>query len=241
MRQFAIPFCVTSCAIVLCAAAPSNVQTKPSRITTTAPATRPYKDSIGNILVRELFQEAWLIALRDELGQQTRDPEFREPPAAAQPRLDPMTINRRGVDLRAHRTGREHVGEGGVADHWEAFVPIGSWENYNEFIEKAEILSRGEFVDVLKTFGVKGQPNVRHQGPVAVPPEIGKSLAEMNVCAQYSAIRSAHELIRTKGESPELLDVLVRGYANLGHLTQHFWNCTSQAAQARALLYAQRM
>jgi hypothetical protein len=47
--------------------------------------------------------------------------------------------------------------------------------------------------------------------------------------------------MRVDGESPPRLGALVRGYANLGLLTEFHWQAAPKAFNARALVYAQRM
>ncbi len=63
----------------------------------------------------------------------------------------------------------------------------------------------------------------------------------MTFTSQFQAVRELHEAIHSGGESPALLGGLVRGYANLGLLTEYLWHPEHKAFKARALLYAQRM
>ena len=63
----------------------------------------------------------------------------------------------------------------------------------------------------------------------------------MDIVSQFSAVRELHALIKSQGESPELLGALVRAYANLGVLTEHFWLPDHKVFKARALLYAERL
>ena len=71
-----------------------------------------------------------------------------------------------------------------------------------------------------------------------IPPEIEKLLGEMNFISQYSAVRQLHELMRTRGESPFLQGGLVRGYANLGLLSDYNWHPAYKVFFARSMLYA---
>lgn len=68
-----------------------------------------------------------------------------------------------------------------------------------------------------------------------------EKLLEVDFITQFGVVRATHEQIRRAGESPELLALLVRGYANLSMLTQHHWNASSEAFAARAMCYAQRL
>ena len=65
-------------------------------------------------------------------------------------------------------------------------------------------------------------------------------LERMDLVAQFAAIRALHEALKTS-RSPELEGALVRGYANLGLLTEQNWDPSHKVFKARALLYAQRM
>ena len=79
------------------------------------------------------------------------------------------------------------------------------------------------------------------RGKAGVPDEIEESLGEMVFVSQFIAVRRLHELIRSQGESPARLGALVRGYANLGLLTEFHWHPMHKVFKARALIYAQRM
>ena len=111
---------------------------------------------------------------------------------------------------------------------------------YSQLLVDAEQLSRGSFVTVLKQAGFPGSAHAR-KPDVAVPEDIEKLLTEMSFCSQFRAVRRLHELTGTQGESPALLGALVRGYANLGMLTEFHWHPAHQVFKSRALLYAQRM
>ena len=112
--------------------------------------------------------------------------------------------------------------------------------SYKDLMEKTEELSRNKFPGVLKNGGYVIGPK-KPQSDEKIPPEIEKLLGEMNFISQYSAVRQLHELIRTRGESPFLQGGLVRGYANLGLLSQYNWHPAFKVFFARSLLYAQRM
>ena len=65
-------------------------------------------------------------------------------------------------------------------------------------------------------------------------------------CKRWTAFRSSggaqlHGLIRVDSQSPERLGALVRGYANLGLLTEFHWHPAHKALAARSLVYVQRM
>jgi tetratricopeptide (TPR) repeat protein len=112
--------------------------------------------------------------------------------------------------------------------------------DYHKLAELEESLSRKEFVEGLKKAGYKGQPNHRDES-VEVPEQVERLLGEMNFLSQFQALQELHRLMRTKGESSAVLGGLVRGYANLGVLTEYYWHPAHKVFKARALLYGQRM
>ena len=119
-------------------------------------------------------------------------------------------------------------------------------KEYSDFLDhrhwlvEAERLSRTKFVEALRKAGYQGTPHTLDKEGKA-PGEIEDSLDEMTFISQYSGVRCLHALLRSEGESPARLGALVRGYANLGLLTEYFWHPAHKVFKARALLYAQRM
>ena len=105
---------------------------------------------------------------------------------------------------------------------------------------EAEKLSRTKLVDVLKEAGFTGKANEWNRN-AALPDGIEQLLSEMVFTSQFHAVRELHAAIAARGESPALLGGLVRGYANLGLLTEYHWHPAHRSFKARALLYAQRM
>ena len=63
----------------------------------------------------------------------------------------------------------------------------------------------------------------------------------MTFTSQFSAIRQLHDLAHRKGTSDAALEALVRGYANLGCLTEYYWHPAHKVFKARAMLYADRL
>ena len=108
------------------------------------------------------------------------------------------------------------------------------------WVERLEPLSRGAFVDALVKGGCPKGP-VAGRSAAGVPAAVEADLATLSPVAQVAALRGLHEAIRREGESPELLGALVRGYAQLGVLTEYQWCAAHDAYKARALLYAQRL
>ena len=189
------------------------------------------------LLLRELARQSLLIAARDELGLLTRDYWLGE----AMPAADASEP----LDLIAHPGKPDRIelcrGTGSArrkVDQWE-FNPADR-KQYAELGRELEKLSRTKFVELLGKAGFQGSPN-RWKPEVPLPDEAQRLLAEMTFSSQYLAVRRIHAAVRSQGESPALLAALVRGYANLGVLTEFHWHPAHKVFKARALLYAQRL
>jgi hypothetical protein len=203
------------------------------------------ENPVAQSLVREILRQAILIAARDELGLSTRDMALRETIASeandvTQP-LDVHTAQSLGKFVRI-RLGK--LGGAGPVLFYEKQIPAalqkGGVFSYLELAAAAEALSRTELVDALKRAGFSGQANPSNP-MLGLAPGIRPRLQEMNFFSQFAAIREVHSLQRVDGESAETLGALVRGYANLGQLTNFHWNASHKVFKARALLYAQRL
>ena len=197
------------------------------------------------ILLRELGRQAVLIAARDELGLPTRDAALREPfITPANPRLGPLTIRTTATPGQHYR-----IELAPVNNHKAILrlpdMPFAQGEaeqpfNWLAILQSAELWSRTHMPKTLRRIGYQPSPNPE-PNDAALPDEVLADLNDMNFIAQFMAVRHTHQLIRQHGQSPQLLGALVRGYANLGVLTDDFWTNTSKTFKARALLYAQRM
>src|SRR3954469_10292980 len=77
--------------------------------------------------------------------------------------------------------------------------------------------------------------------PAATSEKLQELLLMPDIVSQFGAVRAAHQAIRAGNETPESLNVLTRGYANLASLTHHYWSSTAEVFTARAWLYGQRM
>src|SRR5262249_15846588 len=112
--------------------------------------------------------------------------------------------------------------------------------DYAKLVEAVETITREDLPQQLTAAGEGGSPvPVQEEGKVPAPRE-GR-LAGLHLTEQCAALPLVHESIRSDGESPERLGALVRGYANLGVLTEHHWNPAHKAFKARALFEAQRL
>ena len=194
-------------------------------------------NNMQGILIKELFRQAFLLSAREEAGLLTRDAwlgdampeEAVNEPISIVP--NPGRPNKLTFEV-GKNAGRKRI----------AVVELETYNkvSYKDLMEKTEELSRAKFPAVLKNGGYVIGPK-KPQCDEKIPPEIEKLLGEMNFISQYSAVRQLHELMRTRGESPFLQGGLVRGYANLGLLSDYNWHPAYKVFFARSMLYAQRM
>lgn len=195
-------------------------------------------------LYRELFRQALLIAAREELQLRTRDVNFGEkllkierPDQDTQP-LQLLVENRPvdgGFTLYFGRGTSDWI-----QDLEQLSVELPKDVPVEEMVATAERLSRTTFVEWLKKIKFDGSPN-RTSESGAIPDEAKTSGTILNAVSQLATLRSLHQSIREKGESPERLMALSGAYAILGELTDHFLHPLPEAARARALLYAERL
>ncbi len=113
-------------------------------------------------------------------------------------------------------------------------------ENYSTALAAAERWSAGGINQAIEKAGFAADKSDEPKSQVSLQ-DIERSLNEMNFISQFIAIRESHQFMRANEASPAVTGDLVRGYANLGLLTEHHWSPLSRAARARSLLYAQRM
>ena len=211
----------------------------------------PYKgtgdNSNSNRLSREIVRQALLVAAHDGMGLQTCDETLQELPP------DDAEVVQLLLTERSTRDGKWHIKltkfvEGQDLDAaralWEKTheSSSSSTELYADIIPKLEIDTRGVFIEALKTAGfhaAKIAQTESQQGPPSAG--LNRLLLVPDFITQFGAVRAAHQAIAARGETPELLSVLARGYANLAILTHHHWNSATEVFTARSWLYGQRM
>ena len=217
------------------AAAPGTSQAANRVVGVTATHGEPDKQG-GPILVRELVRQSLLIAARDELGISTRDQTLRDAMPANDNVLDVTVFGLAPLKLRVTRQNgsAKPLFDGTIEGETKY-----TFDDVPEIVAAAERYSRGKFVDLLRESGFTGQ--VKRSAGAPMVPGVEAKLAEMEMLAQFAAVRETHDAIRASGESPARLGALVRGYVNLGQLTSFHWTAAHKAFKARALLYAQRM
>jgi tetratricopeptide (TPR) repeat protein len=201
-------------------------------------------------LLREIQRQAFLVAARDQLGLATRDAWLgdamptegkNEPFEVVTAKGDRLTLEVRRGSYPAARTVIQYAPKLQPSPKAKvAEFALPDSVDHRQWLVEAERLSRGTYVEALRKCGFEGKANVAG-GEAGVPAEIEERLGEMVFTSQFVAVRQLHELIRAKGESPARLGALVRGYANLGLLTEFHWHPMHKVFKARSLVYAQRM
>lgn len=199
--------------------------------------------AIKGHLARELIRQSFLIAARDELNLRTRDQALGEPlPDEAGSRNPPLNLTIRfTADKPCKGKVTFFTGQSNAPSKVsELDFDLGETYSIMDLIPKAESFARAQWIDVLKKSGYTGKPHTKiPQGPVSL--DIAERLQKLDPVSQFSAIRMIHEEIKKSGESPERLMALIRGYAQLGSLTEGWWTSTHKVYKARALLYAERL
>jgi tetratricopeptide (TPR) repeat protein len=197
-------------------------------------------DIQNSILLREIFRQSLLIAARDGLGLTTRDAALGE--------IAPDGLGKRGqlganASIQVRKTTRLEVWSAALGASKPIYVvdtQLKGRQRLLELLQQSEAASRTTMVDALHLLKLKGQ-TVLPPSTEEIPDDVETLLNEMTYTAQFQAVRWLHALIKAKGESPALLGGLVRGYANLGVLTEFHWDTGPKVFKARALLYAQRL
>ncbi|HEX4414405.1 MAG TPA: hypothetical protein VH107_12300, partial [Lacipirellulaceae bacterium] len=216
------------------------------------PEPKRQPDQIENPLLRELVRQAVLIVAREDLGLQTRDetlaeafPDANHDSTSGDATKDhvasPLEV---AIDVRS--TGTWSAQLFGAGTTFE--TPVWKHEATFKFDRPtiyAQLASQladesPKIAESMRSAGATG--DAKKLNPENQPTaDIEKRLGEMNFVSQFAAVRAAHQAIAEKGPSVEWLGVLVRGYANLSMLTDHFWSSQNDAFAARSLLYAERM
>ncbi|HZZ73982.1 MAG TPA: hypothetical protein VFE24_17140 [Pirellulales bacterium] len=189
-------------------------------------------------LSRELVRQALFLAAHEELGLDVRDALLGET-MPAEGDNEPFEVavapgkNRLEL-LRGFGTRQASI--------WHAdFDFSGNKLSYPELVSASEKLARTEWVAVLKQSGFAGAD--RHPGSKRtrqMPEAVETLLNDLTFSAQFDAVRRLHVALEQDRDSPVLLGGLIRGYAQLGLLTEPYFCSLHSVFTARALLYAQR-
>ena len=191
---------------------------------------------LSKIQIRELWRQAVLLTAREEFGCATRDQSLAEalPPEAE------LTLSV-GLETR-HRSGSRLTLRHGEETLFEQEFnfdvgPVYDFKTFSEFVAP---LTRKEIVDALEAQGLEPRA-VKRLDSAPLPDDIEAHLLSTSYVAQFRAVRAIHLAIRESGESPERLNGLCRGYANLAQYMLTTLDERGTAYHARALLYAERL
>ena len=205
-------------------------------------------------LSREIARQAFLVAVRDELGLATRDGTLREVVPSDVDVIHLALLVRSDykdkTDLRLYRfppDDREHDTHGlwDTEPVWaQSYQYDPGWISlYAGLSKEMEKAVSSDFVDALKTVGIERAVNaeVKQSSGETLPEHWQGLIEDVDYVSQLSLIREVHEFIQQHGETPELIGVLVRAYAHLSILTDHHWNASSDVFAARSIVYANRL
>jgi tetratricopeptide (TPR) repeat protein len=203
---------------------------------------RQLKRARDPLLLRELVRQSLLLSAREQFGAVTRDaclgesasPTFNTTSIGVEVMLDPKMIQ---VTLTGPGQAKMDVNIARQPGNVDLeFLP----SDCDEVIVKLESRTRGDWVELLRNWGVPVRAAVP-SGNAQPSPAVHRLLDTWNELAQYQAVRLLHQQMREQGESPALLGALVRGYSHLGQLCRYHDSAAESVFHARALLYAQRL
>lgn len=195
------------------------------------------------VLAREIVRQALLIAARDQLQWATRDEVLGEAMTADAEPAARFIISTRFPYAGAASFELQRIGADGKPNSvWREEVVLNSKDDepldYARLTQAAERWSREVFPASLAQGGLSGKP--RASSAAAAPNAAVESLRQMALTAQFAAVRELHHALE-QGDSDELVGALVRGYGNLGVLSEFHWNAAHKGFKARSLVYAERL
>jgi tetratricopeptide (TPR) repeat protein len=198
---------------------------------------RSMQNASADALAQELARQALLLSGREELGLTVRDMRLGDA-LPAKGGVKPLEISAPCNNGPLLEVLYGNYPQQKVVSRKQLSAFTGQID-YALMMKELEECSRGYFVEVLRENGFAGkQPAAR--GQTDLPDDAAKLLDDLTYMSQFQAVRAIHELSRREGESPQLTAALVRGYANLGLLTEFHAHPAHAAFKARAMLYAQR-
>jgi len=206
---------------------------------TDAPEATVHGPHFGS-LARLIMEQAVLGASRDDLGTATRAMSLGEDPPPGKPELSAVLVTPYRAGERIRWTVRRGGFDGPVVADAKLELLASDPSAYPAFVAMAEGYARGPFAEGFKKAGLSARPDAV-RAATRGDADAEAMLDTLSFPAQFTAVRALHASARNGGESPERLGALVRGYANLGTLTEFQWTASNKLFKARALLYAQRM
>lgn len=248
IRQF---WAIAACLLLFCRASGAGPRVVE---VVTHPDGEIQMDIVQPRLVRELVRQALVVATVEEMGLAVRDATLGEFPAEKPPAdalriaLVPYTSDQQQIEVRLESADGGSLWEATLRDivldranrqHARQMPHALTPEDLNELIVQMERFSREALPVALAEAGLEKSQAV--PAAAAELDQIETLLAEMDMLAQFAALRLAHQQARSDGGSEKALGAIVRAYANLGQLTTFHWSAGYKAYRARSLLYAQRM
>ncbi|WP_148076136.1 tetratricopeptide repeat protein [Bythopirellula goksoeyrii] len=196
------------------------------------------------LLPRELIRQAVLLSAREEFGFTTRDMVLGDSIDESNPHIDSLKCSTVTADQKMSLTlqlSEDPENKHSLSHKIQAAAGgYVSSKSYPDIVEKSELWTRSELVELFKSWGWIHKPTPINP-EATLSEEVESLLHTFNEYAQFDAVRRLHSQIRTEGESPALLAALVRGYANLGQLCRYHFTGREQVFYARSLLYAERL
>ncbi|MCC7334130.1 MAG: hypothetical protein IT422_03480 [Pirellulaceae bacterium] len=233
-------------------ARPSMAQPQPSaNATNSTPIALHYRTNmeggIAGHLPAIMAQQAVLLAMREQLQLDIEDGIFLDrpnEPSAPEAYVLEVKASMEGTFsmhlLHQSAEAPNAVDKTNALWSFEFPYKVGSKITFPSLIPQLELASRQQMLEIAEKWNRAGSSN-RWVETSQLPDTIVTNLEHMDLISQSLAVREAHRLMREQGESPELLGVLVRGYAHLSLLTRQNWFLSSDVFSCRSLLYAQRL
>ncbi|HEX4129480.1 MAG TPA: hypothetical protein VHZ24_05510 [Pirellulales bacterium] len=201
--------------------------------------TRTAPAEMKRVLAREIFRQAVQVIARDEFGLSTRDAALGE----SQPEGDGVVALRIDVRFsdnwpRGIAIARSRAGEWETALE-QSFGPApAATDGYLPPVKAATALA-DSLAKVLEDAGCVRRAAATSAQP-SVSPDVALHLGQCRIASQFGAIQQL-EALQLSAATPELSIALIRGYANLGLLTEFLFSPAHKVFKARALLRAERL
>jgi tetratricopeptide (TPR) repeat protein len=199
------------------------------------------KNMDASLLLREVLRQGVLIAARDELNLPTRDAAMREPIDPADKTLTPHFSAPKGKPVSFSLT---IAGQDKPLFETTFDVPNPGHHTHRNVLplaEKMAMLSQKELVSALQQAGFT-KAEVRAGAATTQPDAKSEErLGSFEIISQLEVVRRAHAQLAFEPDSAAAMQLLVRAYANLGQITEYFWNAAPEVFHARSLLYSERL
>jgi len=225
-------------------AEPEKIKSDASILLERAPEPLSFPESFParvsfSMLKREILRQSFIITARDDFGLQVRDGALGESLSEREGASQKLMLT---STLIAGKSNVVHV-EQGEPGARKSILQVEFSKSGNDaapLAASAQGLSRQQFANLLNRAGLS-PTSVKFRAESTLGKQTADRIAEMTYVSQFAALRALHAEIKSDGASPELLGALIRAYANLGVLTEHFWVSDHRVYKARALLYAERL